>query len=183
MDKKVELKDFVGKEFDLTAVSTAEVVANDKYGDFANASTITFTLDGVTYQAVEDPSDGYRSSLREIFICDTEPANRFPAQRVKATWKEPGSYDNDTVEFRSVASDLIVMEVGTDHVNDYYPCFVSNFEPKNMDINRTDDIRQKIAMEEAKRLEDERHAQDVRDKLNAKAKLDAQRDDAGWGTF
>ena len=57
---------------------------------FEDAGVIRFRLDGKVYTAVEDPSDGYRSSMDRIFVEDCKISNAFPPIRVVARKKESG---------------------------------------------------------------------------------------------
>jgi hypothetical protein len=95
-------------------------------------------LDGVIYIASEDPSDGYRSCLDRVIVSPSaEMTNTFPPIRVLARKKEPGSCSDDTLELVDLVTGKVVMEVGTDNTDDYYPSFVSNFSPENMATNQT----------------------------------------------
>lgn len=49
---------------------------------------IGFILDGVTYKAIEDPDDGYRSFCTELQVCDEVISNKFPTQKVRGSMKE-----------------------------------------------------------------------------------------------
>lgn len=134
--KTVELEALLGEHL-LDAVDTfVERVKN--YGDqFEDANAIRFRLDGIVYTAVEDPSDGYRSSLGSIFVSpNDEIRNVFPPTRVVVT--KNGNADgqtNDTLQFIDVETSKIVMEVGTDNTDDYYPYFVGEFNPQNLAAN------------------------------------------------
>lgn len=127
------LDNFVGQEFDLTAVAL-----NRKYGDDDAACTICFTLDGHTYMAAEDRQDGYRSSLGSIQVVERAIKNTFPACRVKCEWPpvdDDWNENTSRVLFRSVATNKLILEVGTDYSDGYYPSFVASFQPENMDVN------------------------------------------------
>lgn len=64
-----------------------------------------------------------------------EISNSFPAVRVLARKKPDGDYVNDVLEFVDVETGKIILEVGTDNTDDYYPCFVGYFSPENMSSN------------------------------------------------
>ena len=94
--------------------------------------------DGVVYTAVEDPSDGYRSSMEKLFVSPNDDVrNVFPPCRVLARKKPDDRWGgkNDTLELIDIATGKVVMEVGTDNSDDYYPSFVSAFWPENMASN------------------------------------------------
>lgn len=109
------------------------------YGDnMEDASVIRFRLDGKVYTAIEDPSDGYRSSMDRIFVEDCPISNVFPPVRVLA--RKKGSdcgYVNDTLELIDMMTGKVIVEVGTDHTDDYYPSFVSGFWPEHMATNES----------------------------------------------
>lgn len=103
-----------------------------------DANVIRFRLDGTVYVAFEDPSDGYRSSMEKLIVSpSSEMTNVFPAIRVLARMKERGPYgaEHDTLQLLDMATGKVVMEVGTDNSDDYYPSFVSSFFPENMATN------------------------------------------------
>jgi hypothetical protein len=166
------LDDFVGKEFDLTGVDTAQIANTNDYGG-GDASTITFELDGVCYQAIEDPEDGYRSCMKEIVVVPYVPQiNRFHPVRVRGQkTPEVGSTTHDAVQFVCLENDKVVLEVGTHNTDDYYPSFVGDFRVKDM----PDNSPEKLAEREARQRELEEQAR----------ALDAERTATlhGWGTF
>lgn len=130
----MELKDLVGERL-LSGVEMATEKTNDRWST-EDANVITFIIDGVTYKATEDPNDGYRSSLREIEVVNTIIKNTFEPQRVIGTMKADSSYQqNDTIEFTDLKSGLVVLEIGTDNYDDYYPCCVMSWIPENLSIN------------------------------------------------
>lgn len=134
--KDVSLDDLVGEHV-LDAVDTF-IEKVKRYGDtFEDAEAIRFRLDGVVYTALERPDDGYRSSLERLFVSpDEEMKNVFPPIRVLAKKKDNDSYAvNDTLQLLDLKTGLVVMEVGTDNSDDYYPSFVSAFFPEHMATN------------------------------------------------
>jgi hypothetical protein len=150
-----KLEDFVGRRFMLSGVNMELHKAT--WGDgYEDSSVINFCLDGVIYSAIEDPQDGYRSSLSEIrkVLDVTFPMQLFPSTNlVDAIWQEPRD-GNDVVEFIDVSSGKTVLEVGTRHTDDYYPCFVSAFHPQNMAINNpgTTALKEGLVIVEASSL-------------------------------
>jgi hypothetical protein len=131
--KSLELKDLIGKHM-LTAVSKGvEPAAPDCYCPEGGES-ISFTLDGVTYMATEDPDDGYRSMMREIKIVDQELSNKFPEVEVMCTMR----YREDILDVLDASNGKIILSVGTDDSEDYYPWWVAEWVPENMACNRKD---------------------------------------------
>jgi len=129
--KRVDLKNFVGKRFSFTGFSDGPTL-KDYYED---ARSVIFILDGQKYQAVEDPQDGYRSSLSYVTETNEDCSNTFPTHIVKCEWK-PDDYDtNETLQFRDVLTKKVVMEIGTDNADDYCPYFVGYFQPMDLAIN------------------------------------------------
>lgn len=108
------------------------------WGDsFEDANVIRFRLDGKVYTAVEDPDDGYRSSMERLYIADDPIKNVFPPCKVLVRKKADEAYgSNDTLEMLDVVTGKVVLEVGTDNSDDYYPSFVAAFHPENMAVNR-----------------------------------------------
>lgn len=97
------------------------------YGVDANR----FKLGDHVFEAVEDPSDGYRSYLGSIDYVD--PADRpifFPDPLDIVTVKaREGNPDEDG--FVLVAADgHIWLTVGTDDADDYYPIFTFEYVPR-----------------------------------------------------
>lgn len=133
---EVNLDALIGEHV-LDAVDTfmEKVKRYDEY--FEDANGIRFRLDGVIYTAMEDPSDGYRSSMDHLFVStDAKLVNVFPPIRVLARKKENDQWQvHDTLEVIDLVTGKVVMEVGTDNTDDYYPSFVSAFHPENMATN------------------------------------------------
>src|SRR5574343_347944 len=130
-----ELKDLVGFHV-LTGVDRGSIEVED-YGSPSLCETLSFTLDGVTYTACEDPQDGYRSSMRYL-IQDGKTTNNFRPQKVVARMRqneEWRSAKDEILELVDLATGKVVLEVGTNYYDDYYPCFVASFFPENMAIN------------------------------------------------
>lgn len=132
--KTVELDSLVGDHvLDGVDLSNERVKT---YGDnFEDASVIRFRLDGTVYTAIESPDDDYRSSMDKIFAEECEIKNAFPPIKVTARKKPDDGHVSDTLELVDSATGKVVVEVGTDNTDDYYPSFVSAFWPENMVTN------------------------------------------------
>jgi hypothetical protein len=134
---EVTLDSLVGEHV-LDAVDTFTESVKQTYGDyFENCEFIRFRLDGKVYTAIEDPSDGYRSSLGSLIVSpDGEMRNVFPPCRVVGKMKENDAYSiNETLQLIDAVTGEIVLEVGTDNTDDYYPSFVGSFWPECMAVN------------------------------------------------
>ena len=142
--KTVAFEDLIGHHV-LDAVDECSEKIKDEYGSsYEDCQVIRFRLDGVVYAAIEDPSDGYRSSLDKIVISEEQMTNIFDPIEVIVYIKiqDPDSIyrDNDynsmnVLEITDKKNHKIVLEVGTDDSDDYYPRFVGCFMPENMSIN------------------------------------------------
>lgn len=133
-EKEITLDSLVGEHL-LDGVDLSSEKIKESYGDgFEDCNIVKFRLDGVIYTAIEDPDDGYRSSMRSITV-GGEISNSFPAVHILVRKKPDGDYVNDVLEFVDVETGKIILEVGTDNTDDYYPCFVGYFSPENMSIN------------------------------------------------
>jgi hypothetical protein len=133
---EVDLDSLVGKHW-LTAVDMLNETVK-KYGYDEACETLRFVLDGKTYVAVQDPGDGYRSSMEKFFVSDDVVSNAFQATEVIATKRGdgPDSYTvNDTLELRDIANGKLVLSVGTDNTDDYYPSWVGEWIPENLHLN------------------------------------------------
>lgn len=171
---EVELNWFVGKTFDLTGVGSEQVRLTEGYRSDDDATHFSFVLDGKCYTAMEDPSDGYRSSLRQVAVTKgTKITNRFAPVKVTARRGDAGSFESEIVELVDVVTGKVVIEFGTSNTDDYYPSFVGSFSPKNMVLNETPEHCKAREDAEFARIEQER--------------MDAQRTEVlagnGWGSW
>ncbi len=133
----MELKDLVGEHL-LTGVDFGVIPPNKKDYQYESSNTMTFVLDGRAYCAIEDPSDGYRSCLRDITEVPMEMVkNTFAPCKVLARHRTQGRYSgtDDILECLDVVTGKTVLEVGTDNADDYYPSYVANFSPEHMAVN------------------------------------------------
>lgn len=129
--KSIELKDLQGKHV-LDAVDFGKIPNTVEYALDPDSCAVSFRLDGVVYTATEDPSDGYRSRLRDIFVDDTPMTNVFPGVPVIGRLQEAGSYNSEAIDFIHANTGKVILSVGTDNADDYYPCFVAFFAPENI---------------------------------------------------
>lgn len=133
---RIELEDLPGVYL-LSGVQFGTTRVTADYDDEV-AQQILFILDGETYAATEDPNDGYRSSLGYISRVNHDVINRFPPVRVAAVLRSEAPDDNyahDIVDFVDLCTLKVVMSIGTDNTDDYYPWFVAAFHPENLSVN------------------------------------------------
>lgn len=129
----MKLEELVGKHY-LSGFDTATEKADKSYNEDYNV--VRFVLDNKTYKAIEDPSDGYRSYLQDLVVTNEIISNTFSPQEVFGKMKDDDKYSiNDTIQFVDVVTGKIVLEVGTDNTDDYYPYCVMNWYPENLAIN------------------------------------------------
>jgi hypothetical protein len=129
----MELKDLQGKHI-LTGVWTGSNTISKEYyegevaGETEDVNCIYFVLDNITYCAEEDAEDGYRSCMRELKKVKIKNKNPIPKTDVLAIYSAVDSGDPQDIL-------KLVMTVGTDNVDDYYPSYVSSWIPENLSIN------------------------------------------------
>ena len=94
---------------------------------------IRFKLDGITYEAIEDPDDGYRSCMDELRVSNAEMRFTFPA--IKVFCHMDSNVNDELLIVRDFVNGKEVLRVGTDRTDDWYPCFVADWIPENMTCN------------------------------------------------
>lgn len=134
----MNLTDLIG-EHELTGVDFGELPPDRDNYRYESANTITFVLDGHAYCAMEDPSDGYRSSMRDIVEVPNTVKNTFTPCRVLAQHRTKCDYghSSDVLECLDIVTGKVVLEVGTENDDDYYPSYVANFTPEHMAVNQS----------------------------------------------
>lgn len=130
--KTLTLEDLVGGhtlsgvDFDTTEIKTWSE-------EFQKAQCIRFVLGGKTYVAVEDPDDGYRSTMEEIRLSEKPCLKTFPGVKVVGRMKgSDGCGRNNTLQLVHAKTGKVILEVGTDNVDDYYPWYVATFNEENL---------------------------------------------------
>lgn len=108
----------------------------EMYGE--RGDRVSFTLDGVTYTATEDPDDGYRSYLMDdLDISKKECINTFPPVAVVCRMVEKDKYwgECSVLVFEDARTHKKVLAIGTAHADDYYPYCVMDYCPENFYYN------------------------------------------------
>ena len=95
-------------------ISGLEILSSE--GEHPYRYGVVFTLDGVSYEALEDPEDGYRSCRGALTEAEQPPRFSFPPQPVLMV---------DPVTGKAVLS------IGTGDVGDWYPYFPEHFSCNN----------------------------------------------------
>jgi hypothetical protein len=130
----MELKDLVGSH-KLDAVDFSEASIKTWDDTFEDCQVCRFRVDGVAYVAVENPEDGYRSSMRDLGVDEkAEMKNTFAAIDIVARHRTDGEYgdEDDVLEIINASSGKIILEVGTESTDDYYPGYIARFHPENI---------------------------------------------------
>ncbi len=132
------LKDLVGSH-KLTGVDRGIKPIERWPKKYEDCEILRFTLGSITYMAIENPDDGYRSAMKEIIIDNSPTKNIFPGVQVSAMMRRDDStnYKNDILELFDTENNKLILAVGTQAYDDYYPMFVSRFHPENMHINES----------------------------------------------
>ena len=125
---EIELKDLAGAHLLDTAAIVSTLPPQDSW--FDERVCVSFGMDGKTYTAIEDPSDGYRSYLSGITVQDghSELLKGASAigRKVVATHEdsEPdGEYERgrDLLTITDAETGHVWLVIGTKNTDDYYP--------------------------------------------------------------
>lgn len=131
----MELKDLLGEHI-LTGVEFGQLEKGEFDEDYPN--TVDFILDGKIISAIENPCDGYRSSMKELI--ENRPGveinNRFDPVKVVGITRNEEGYEDEVIDFFDSITKKIVLSVGTRHHDDYYPSFVQEWNPENLCHNQ-----------------------------------------------
>ena len=135
-EANVELKDLVGEHM-LDAVDFSNEQVNTWGDEFEACSVMRFRLDGKVYMVIEEPEDGYRSSMNEITVGDWPMTNVFPPVHVIGVHRETDEGGDlvDLLDLVDAGTGKVVIEVGTDSLSDNYPAYVASFCPEAMMTN------------------------------------------------
>ena len=124
MDEYKEYEELFGSHV-LTGVDIIE--------DTGNGAKCIFTLDGINYEAVEDPNDGYRSYLGYIRTTETAPRISFEEEKVEVCGWE--SRDTEGLQILCAYTGYPILVVGTRNIDDWYPCCTMEYTPENLYAN------------------------------------------------
>ena len=103
----------------------------DEYSS-EDINALIVRIDNKNYLCYEDPCDGYRSHS-ELQETDKECTNTFPPQRVMV--KHYDKHKDKGIQLYSPDFELILL-IGTDNYDDYYPVAVWEWHPENLPINK-----------------------------------------------
>lgn len=95
-------------------------------------SSFRFILDGNTYEAVENPDDGYRSFIGGVYPTTENCARNIPDIEVEIMECSDGNLDGIQFVVREDGySARCVITIATNNYDGYYPFAVMNFKPEN----------------------------------------------------
>lgn len=114
--------------------SGIEVGQVDDEDDYDAGLCFKFTLDGITYLAIEDEGDGYRSFMRELQV-SSEPCNTpLPDILVRCEYEDEN--ERDILKIYEVASGNLILVLGTVDIDDWYPYCIMDYHPERLSINQ-----------------------------------------------
>lgn len=126
-----------GKSFGFTLVSMSALVgphvvdARAEWIEGNDSRHNVVRIDGDWYEFREDPDDGYRSSCDMIRLDKLDaPAGstiEFPPMMLE--FRESPSSSEDVIRAVDERTGLVVLEAGTDQIDDYYPSYVFRWDP------------------------------------------------------
>ena len=132
----INLSDLIGIH-KLSGVEYGNEEFEDCFGNKDTRGRVIFVLDGIKYVAVEDPNDGYRSCCKEIEITEEKIYNQFePIEVFCKMMEDGGMYSNDVLEIYGMQTAKLVLRIGTESYNGYYPMFIFEYKPENMAVNQ-----------------------------------------------
>lgn len=112
-------------------------VMSDSPDGYYERNYIDFKLNGKVYRAVEDDNDGYRSMCEKILVLPTKKTETSfePVVVYGVPRNNIGYYENEIVDFYDIVTNKIILSIGTESVNDYYPTFIMDWIPENLCLN------------------------------------------------
>lgn len=109
---------------------------HEEEGGYETYSGVIVRIDGKNYFAYENPDDGYRS-YSEFEETDAPCTNIFPPQRVMIkTYDDENDYTRDKGIIIANPDFELILKIGTDNYDDYYPMAVYEWHPENLPINK-----------------------------------------------
>lgn len=135
-DREITLKSLAGSHI-FTGVERGFLKVNKQFSWDQDKNTIRFEIDGQVYEAVENPSDGYRSYMDKLVISNKQVRNKIPETQVVCVYKDKDDYDDcDLLDFIDCRNGKVFLTIGTKHVHDYYPVCVFEYNPELLSINQ-----------------------------------------------
>ena len=134
-EKEITLKSLAGTHT-FTGVERGFLKVNKQFSWDQDKNTIRFELDGQVFEAIENPSDGYRSYMDKLVISNKQVRNKIPETQVMCIYKDKDDYDDcDLLDFIDCRNGKVFLTIGTKHVHDYYPVCIFEYSPEKLSIN------------------------------------------------
>ena len=133
LEKELSIDDIQG-DFMLSGVEFGLLPGGEEKYDDCN--TITIILDDIPLTFVEDPDDGYRSTLDRVFV-GGDVRNKFQPIAIHIEYSE-NSQDHSECQLLygyDIKSNKECLIIGTDNTDDYYPLYVAEWKPENLYVN------------------------------------------------
>lgn len=136
--REIEYEELTGIHY-LTGMSTKKI----KYRG-EETTCVLFTLDGKTYTAIADSSDGYGSYLRGVYLSKGEPPVKFPPLKVNVLHTD-GECEN-MLKFYDYYTCGIVLQIGTEYneICGWYPTAILRTLLGNMKYNNSCEVLKSI---------------------------------------
>lgn len=138
----MELKDLEGKHI-FTGVELGTTKIINFWNKEQEVNYVKFELDGITYMAIEDPDDGYRSYMSDLQTEEVAPLiHKMQPIAVLCKHKTEGynafgwKEKDNLLEFIDIENGNVFLTIGTADIDDYYPLCVFDYVPENLSINK-----------------------------------------------
>lgn len=131
-EKEITLKSLAGAHI-FTGVERGILKVDKQFSWDQDKNTIRFELDGQVYEAIENPSDGYRSYMDKLVVSNKRVRNKIPETRVVCVYRDDD--DCDLLDFIDCKNGKVFLTIGTRHVGDYYPVCIFEYSPEKLSIN------------------------------------------------
>lgn len=134
----IELSSLVG-EYELSGVDIINLKVW-KYRCEKTVEAVLFVLNDKAYIAVEGPCDGHRNGMEYCRQLETPDfvKNKFAPVTVLARHLTDGEYlgEADILQLLDRKNGGVILEIGTKHIDDYYPSWVCGYYPESMSVNQ-----------------------------------------------
>jgi len=129
------------------------------FGEHADA--ILLQIDGIRYVIYNDPEDGWRSTGRLYQVDDslnyiinekyikklkTETLYPIPDEKVivkysDVTLNNHSGFSTEYYEFFNADTNQLILKIGTDDYDDWYPCCIFQYNPENLSCNMSGNVK------------------------------------------
>lgn len=94
----------------------------NRTGILCAVDDLKFRIGNLTFEAIENELDDHRSSLSEV---------RFVEENLRPTFREEVQItsDDDYFYVTSLITKKVILSIGTDYTDYYYPCFHFGYDP------------------------------------------------------